>query len=469
MTDYPALNHEVPETKRPGQHLQRTMRLLETSTFAQPNTVRILFYGQSIMGGQWHLQVEDWLRQRYPSVRFQIENRSIGGFSTTFLWRSAESDLYPFAPDLMVLHVFGDHRRYEELICRTRQWTTAEIMIMNDHWKGKDYVDGVLQEGDWGKFMNLKFLPAIAQKYQCELVDVRGPWLTYLKKHAYDSGALLRDNVHLNEHGKWLMAELCKQHWVYRPGEMSELSAGLMKEYQIGEDIQFDDGRLELDFYGNRVDLIASSAGIAGLQVCVDGQPPSAYPDSYYATRTTGVVPPDAWPLLYRVILGKELVAQRWTLEILEADEEGRDVRFRLAGSVTGPEGEGRSSQDFVSDSGQIRIEAEDWRLPSSVKYSGQPVRPGMKSRWEVRSHGVDYYFQPTALGREVATTLFQVKESRSRRLVLKADGEVSELIHALRVYRPGWEPGPFSMLEIDRSSTAEPDLGQISDPTPGR
>jgi len=466
MTNFPKLNHQVPETEKPGQHIQRTMHLLETSTFEHPNSVRILFYGQSIMGGQWHKQVEDWLRERYPSVRFEIENRSIGGFSSGFLWRSAESDLYPFAPDLFVLHVFGDHVRYEEIIARTRQWTTAEVMILNDHWKGSQFVDGVLQENEWGIFMNRYFLPAVAKKYQCELVDIREPWMAYLKEHGYDSRALLRDNVHLNEHGKWLMAELCKQHWLHRP-DMTERSAGLVAEYKIGRDIKFEDGWLELDFHGNRVDLVTDSAGISGLEVLVDGQPPSAHRDSYYATRNTGVVPPDAWPLLYRVVLGSDLVAQRWTLEILESDDSGKNVRFRLTGSVTGPDGEGSSTEDFVSQSGQIRIEAEDWRLPSSVKYSGIKPRPGMKSRWEVRHHGVDYYFQTTALGREVVTTLFQVRDSGSHRIVLKADGEVSKMLQAVRVHQPPLAPGPVSLLGINRHSTIAPDMEQISDPTP--
>ena len=49
------------------------------------------------------------------------------------LVKTAETDLYPFQPDLLIFHVYGAHNTYEDNIRRTRERTTAEILIQTDH------------------------------------------------------------------------------------------------------------------------------------------------------------------------------------------------------------------------------------------------------------------------------------------------------------------------------------------------
>ena len=63
-----------------GRQIQRTMRLLATSTPEQRHSVRILFYGQSITEQQWTKRVEDDLRRRFPHANLIVENRALGGF-----------------------------------------------------------------------------------------------------------------------------------------------------------------------------------------------------------------------------------------------------------------------------------------------------------------------------------------------------------------------------------------------------
>jgi hypothetical protein len=109
-----------------GRNIQRTMRLLATSTPEQHNTVRILFYGQSITEQKWSQFVADDLRQRFPHANLIIENRALAGFSSQLLVKTAETDLYPFQPDLLIFHVYGAHDKYEDIIRRTRERTTAE-------------------------------------------------------------------------------------------------------------------------------------------------------------------------------------------------------------------------------------------------------------------------------------------------------------------------------------------------------
>src|SRR6185436_2360047 len=51
-----------------GQGIQRTMTLLASSTPHRKNTVRVLFYGQSITEGDWWKTVSADLRRRFPDA-----------------------------------------------------------------------------------------------------------------------------------------------------------------------------------------------------------------------------------------------------------------------------------------------------------------------------------------------------------------------------------------------------------------
>ena len=86
---------KLPDSSGWGRNIQRTMRLLATSTPEQRNTVRILFYGQSITEQAWAKLVEDDLRRRFPHANLIGENRALGGFASQMLVKTAETDLYP--------------------------------------------------------------------------------------------------------------------------------------------------------------------------------------------------------------------------------------------------------------------------------------------------------------------------------------------------------------------------------------
>src|SRR4051794_24832164 len=81
-----------------GADLQRSMRLLESSSPTNHPTVKVLFYGQSITALPWSLDVADFLRRRYPDANLIITNRAIAGFTSDVLVKTAETDLYPFYP-----------------------------------------------------------------------------------------------------------------------------------------------------------------------------------------------------------------------------------------------------------------------------------------------------------------------------------------------------------------------------------
>ena len=64
------LNYPPPKALGPvetyGTNVQRTMNLLAGSTALKRNTVRILFYGQSITAGDWTKMVAEHIRRQFP-------------------------------------------------------------------------------------------------------------------------------------------------------------------------------------------------------------------------------------------------------------------------------------------------------------------------------------------------------------------------------------------------------------------
>ncbi len=254
---------KFPETRGWGKNIQRTMRLLATSTAEQRNTVRILFYGQSITEQKWAKLVEEDLRRRFPHANLVVENRALGGFASQMLVKTAETDLYPFQPDLLIFHVYGSHDKYEDIIRRTRERTTAEILMQNDHvTKPAD----LTEETDaaklppagkhWDAFMNHNWLPSLAKKYGAELCDQRALWKAYLTENKLEPKSLLKDSVHLNAHGEWFMAECVKAYLRHDPKLGPSPAEDWVKTYEVGEDVRWADGKLRLDFDGSRVEVV---------------------------------------------------------------------------------------------------------------------------------------------------------------------------------------------------------------------
>jgi hypothetical protein len=422
-----------------GRHIQRTMRLLATSTPDDRKAVSILFYGQSITGTRYSSVVEKWLREEFPHADLQVVNRALGGYSSQKLWRPAENDLYPFYPDLLIFHVYGERERYEQIIAETRRRTAAEVMLVGNHWKRNQAEDGKLpaqadtNEGE-------EFLQELAEKYDCEFVPVYQQWYDYLAEHDLLPRDLVKDNVHLNEHGKWLEAQLIQRQMVYRP-ELDMAPDDLVTDLRIGDDVEWETGRIELEFEGNRVDLVSrtrvGTANGTALQVRVDGRRPSEFPQLYAHTRTTSLVKPHEWPVVARVDFESMPVVERWRAEILSVDRETPEVRYKVTGSVTGEDGEGTSREDFVSRSGRVRIGAVDWEIYENRQKS---YEPGMAFYWECVPMHVDVYRPPITLDdlRESTVTLFQGLPNGQHRLELTVEGgAVPPPVCCIRVYRP--------------------------------
>jgi hypothetical protein len=432
-----------------GARIQRTMGLLAASTPTERRQVRILFYGQSITEQDWWKDVAKDLKQRFPYADLIVENRAIGGFAAPILIRPSEHDLYPFYPDLLIFHVYGGDEDYEALIANVRRRTASEILLHSDHidWMPTGNSDDPEQvkRYEWHNTHSTQWLPELADKYGCEIAEIREPWRRYLKDNRLQPQQLLSDSVHLNDWGNFLLAALIKPHLRYKPNS-PQPPQDLVKTYTVGSDVKWQDGKLVLEFEGNRIDAIADktfNGKAISARIAIDGKKPSEFPELYSITRpsvTLGV----GWPAIIQISSQKPLIVEDWKAVITEINSDASKFKFDVVGSKTGYDGSGTNDKLFVSNSGRVVIEPRNWWLKNSYEYSKTPTPKGFEISWQVRPMFVDSYVPPKIADstREYPTTLAQnlSNSKHTLEIVPETDGKVP--IQAIRVYRP-----PFSNL----------------------
>jgi hypothetical protein len=429
-----------------GSKIQRTMGLLAASTPTDRKPVRILFYGQSITEQEWWKDVANDLKQRFPYADLTIENRAIGGFAAPVLIRPSEHDLYPFYPDLLIFHVYGGDEDYEAIIANVRRRTASEILLHSDHidWmptgSSSDDPDAI-ERYEWHNTHSSKWLPQLANKYGCELAEIREPWQRYLKDNRLQSKQLLSDNIHLNNWGNFLLAALIKPHLRYNPNFPQNQAKNLARTYVVGSDIKWQDGKLQLEFEGNRIDAIADNNfkdKAISASITIDGKKPSEFPELYTITRPSPAVGV-GWPAIIQVSSQKPLIVEDWKAVITEINSDASKFKFDVFGSKTGYDGSGTNDQVFVSNSGRVVIEPRNWWLKNSYEYSKQLTPKGFEIKWQVRSMFVDSYVAPkiTDSTREYYTTLAQNLSNSKHILEIAPEANGKVPIQAIRVYSP--------------------------------
>lgn len=359
----------------PGTNIQRTMRLLATSTPTHHNRVKILFYGQSITVQDWWKEVEADLRRRFPNADLVCENRAIGGFAADRLKRVVIHDVFPSYPDLIILHDYGGEPDYEELIRTIRSNVASEVLVQSDHeiWTGKPGEER--PRGEVWHDAHVGWLQDLAKKYDMGFVDVRTPWQEYLRANNLPASALLVDGVHLNAKGCNLMASLISPALVYDP-KLPEDRA-LVRQVEA---------KRRSEFEGNRVEV---TPGKGTLRVLIDGKPPSAHSEIVTFDRPSGNYELGI-PAIQRVDARAPLQAEDWTLTFTEFAHDVSRWRFRVEGSKTGPDGEGGSDVPFVSNSRRVALDPKDWYVREAFGITGKRPPEGFKVVWKATLQGVD-------------------------------------------------------------------------------
>ena len=402
----------VPAELRPrsAPQLQYVLRQLQRSRDAT-RPVRILFYGQSITEQGWWKIVETHLRQTYPLAALTIENRAIGGHPAALLMKTAEADLYPFQPDLVIFHVYGSHKDYEHIIKAIRARTTADIIIASDHVTLDRHIDEETyparltardwlyripsivsrdQKSDnWTAWFNLNFLPRVAHRYSAQLVPVRDVWKAYLRTNHLSASSLLRDDVHLNEQGQLLMAEIVKGYLNPSLADAKAPDDGRLVEITVTPPEGFGQN-LRIPFYGTRVEVLRNGTAMLDASILINGKAPCSWPETYHFDRTT-TIPGSNWPAVLRVQKGsKQLVSETWTATVETSDADRREFLFAVRGSVTGADGQGSSLKRFVSPSGRVVIDPEDWNLEYGHKVIKSDLPRPFPISWHASCLGAD-------------------------------------------------------------------------------
>ena len=396
---------KIPEADR----LSHTIGMIRTATPSEPHVVRILFYGQSITSPKWTEAAITQLRSAYPNVRFVATNLAIGGFASTLLERTVERDLAETYPDLVVFHVYGDHHAYERIIKIIRSRTSAEIIVQNDHLTAP--VEPMCDEGlhltltappgckgkfwykqsNWEEHMSGKIIPDLANRYGLVVEDRRRLWDAYLKSQKIPIAALLKDGLHPNDAGWHLMANLFVGNF-----------ERLVQNYRgknNGTVTSFTPGKQSIQKYkieGNRIEIIADKPLSANFSARIDGQPIQKIDGCWQISRTTHLPGVPDWPALRQVEVASNPRAESWTATVTKLSRKQDEFQFSLMSNITGADGVGIATRDFISPSGAIRISAKDWVIPEGVSMHNKTVPEGFQVSWS--RHFVCGHQSPVAL-----------------------------------------------------------------------
>lgn len=370
-----------------AKYIQRTLSALEASTEENPSHVRVLVYGQSITAQNWTDIVQRDLKTRYPTVDFKFHKASIGGYTSPLLIRTADHDLYPWYPDLLFFHVYGPVDKYEEIIKRVRERTSAEIVLWTSHINARS---GITTEAEsLPDDERSKKIKAVAKKYNCMLIDLRSKWYDYLKENNLKVDDLLLDGTHLNNKGCEVYGNIIKEELVPVPGAACQsASSGTISK------IPFDsasvhkavDGRITLSFTGNRVVAVSDGEGAKGAtaRVLLDGEPMDGMKELWVHTRAS-VGPARIWmPAINHIGFENPLVEEDWVLTCLpDSSPDGKEIHFKLGGSKTGADGEGWNTKRFVSNSGRVILEPNDWHIGWILNYRKATLPEGFQVKWK--------------------------------------------------------------------------------------
>jgi len=450
----------APDEAGFGKRIQRTMDLLASSTPEKRNRVRIFFYGQSITAGMHSREMINVLRSRFPWAVIDYENKAIGGFGASSLVRTGEHDLYPRDADLLIFHVYGDAKSLDTIFSNVRKRNTSDILVYTHHYNWISAPDK-LEERLHGLARSVADWHALAEKYQMELAPVYRDWPLLFRKHDWGINEVMGDTVHSNVHhnsvGHTLLAKLVLRNFRHHPGAPVTFPDAVRRVDLYGQAVTTKgawqrDGRglrtaekgasLKLTFDGNRVDvlpLLCASPGAA--RILVDGKSPADLRELYYCTRPSRG--PYIWmPALKRIDLGEGILPriEEWTLTPFDVDLRRKSLSFRLEGSTTGPDGQGRKAADFVSKSGRIKLARRDFHITWPCTYRKKNRLPdGYQVTWQVRPLFVDPWRPAanadSALERPVTLVKGLANGRHTLEIIANGDGPIG--IDGLIVRRP--------------------------------
>jgi hypothetical protein len=382
------------------QKIARTLEIIRTSTPANHKVLKVLFYGQSITRSGWHNAVVAHWHEKYPNTVFVVENRALGGFASQVLVRTTEQDIAAFYPDLIIFHVYGDHRAYERILRMFRSLTAADVILQTDH--GEVLPDPPCAEGLqlsphrmpgcagvlwvhqrlWHDEMSYHKIPAFGNKYGMAVEPQRIWWRDYLLQRRLDAQSLIMsDGLHPNDKGNELIAEFFNRYF----DGLVEQWKGQKEQNVVSIPIAQSNGTETIKFDGSRLELLSSQPLAVWPSVKIDQRSAKDIDGCYQVTRSSPLTSVPDWPAVRRITLLHDRTAADWTATITNISQDQKSVDFTVQESVTGDEGSGNSASNYVSKSGQLSIDGDDWMFERGYELKHIPIQVPAKVHWSVQ------------------------------------------------------------------------------------
>lgn len=448
------------EVQRPEsgqqQKLRRSLSLLSRSRLDRSNTIRIAFYGQSFVQSTWWTNLINEVRRSYPHASIVAENRAFDRHPTPQLIRLAESQLYPFRPDLVVLMASGDHHETRRLVRSIRERTSADVILMTEPLRQVLEMDEPTRSSDfppdplhfpptsktWHSFLNYSWLPFVAEDQDAALIDVRSGWKAYLRSNRLEPRALIPNGEQFSPMGHFVTEQLIRP-WFEFPAWMTSedpWDGDRVSSYEVPRDLEWKAGTLRLEFEGYRAEVIVSQTFAKPVKVILDGKSPSEIKE----LRIHGLAssyPGTSWPVLLRAGNDVPLARETWTAKIYDVSTNAGGVRFKFSieGSTTGPDGEGSSDIEFLSKSKRVSIQPQDWNLELGLRRGQIKLRDAFSIQWSELELGRDDLGGKHELGGQGQHVIPLATGLRPGRHVLELRDEKpgDSGILGVRVYRP--------------------------------
>jgi len=385
-----APEYEAPPRPADGRYLAQTVAKLERG-FDPPRPLVIWAIGSSFTDFQGNGEdlIAD-IRKRFPNAPPITYKKMVGGSTPWHLLRGwARHLVIPDQPDVVLIYNFGRTSGMEKLLKELRQNSTADIVVGTLHWcRGHQSVwpdpEAVTRHLD---------PPAVRKlcaEYSVEFVESRRELTRYMVDNGLQISDLLVDAVHQSPYAARMINANIARHFHRAEGGAADLPVREMRiaanssrvkksgEWQLSDDSKAlaasGPASLQIDFTGNGINLIGIREPDAGsVRVWIDGKPAAeanAFYASYVQPGVDNFIDLNSPDVDFRrhisdrcphgVSLGEDadVVPQGWTLRMTSDDGD-----YSITGSITGLDGNGNAFRRFTSDSGQIEVDPELWRL----------------------------------------------------------------------------------------------------------
>ena len=392
-------NVAQPTSPDPHKAIARSLSIVGIANPENPKVLRVLFYGQSISSTHWTDQAINNLRAAYPNVTFDSRNLALGGFDSGKLERTTERDIAEFYPDLIVFHVYGDHRAYERIIRLFRSKTSADIVVQTDHvtatpepvcdeglqlrWSPPPGCTGHIwfKQRNWEDFMSGVWLPTLATRYGLAVEPRRERWDAYLQMRGMKPAELLVDMPHPNEQGWTLMADLFTRWFkalVASSNDNAPPERGVMSFAA-----PISGSTTSYQFEGNRIELISNGPLNGKVTVTIDGKRPQNLDGCWLDSRVSRLPNVPDWPALSQVKVDPSYhKADTWTLHVTNLNDKQTAFDFTLSSASAGYDGSGKADEPFSSISGLVNIEPIDWTIAYAASVSSKRLPEGYTMSW---------------------------------------------------------------------------------------